>query len=677
MIAWLLLAASTNAAVAPEAAEKPVEQEDIVVTGERISRSERETASSVEIFGREEIERAAGADRIEQILEMTPNVQISSGGEGPTIRGQDTTGPTRDLPAFLGGTRPRTTLVVDGRPVSFNEFIFGSAPLWDLDRIEVFRSPQTTTQGQNSIAGAIFVQTRDPSFTPEVRARAIAGDFRTRQLSIVGSGPLSDEVAVRLAGDLRYSRTSSKIADRAEGADPNHDVYGLLRLKLLAKPSALPGSRLEFTYVHTASQMPQVEGLRLPFKKRRDPSDGYGTFRTNIDSLTGAMALNLAPELTASTVLTFGDSDVRRFAPQGLGETKIHSRDWSAESILRWSPDGPLSATFGASYRQANLRQRIDLSQLSGVGRFTDRQNALGLFGEASWSLTPKLHLTAGLRYQRDGQTRSGALATDANPIDLDYDATFHAWLPKVSLAYDLTEDVRVGVLVQRAYNPGGTTLRFDTGAPDIFEAESLWDYELFARASVADGRVTISANAFYYAMRDAQRGQPIVIIAPTGSLVTFADLFNVPKARSKGAELSVRWCPTSAFSAGIGLGLLSTRITSADAPHAQFEGKHFQRSPGLSASASLNWEPVPHLTLSAQARHNSGYFNDDLNQANRKVGGWSKVDAQAAYDFGRFRLHGYVRNLFDDFHVTYLFSPTFATAGDPREIGVGLEARF
>lgn len=678
MIAWLLLAVSTNAAATPAAAEQPVETagEDIVVTGERISRSERETASSVEVFGEEDIERTAG-DRIEQILEMTPNVQISSGGEAPTIRGQDATGPTRDLPAFLGGTRPRTTLVVDGRAVSFNEFIFGSAPLWDLDRVEVFRSPQTTTQGQNSIAGAIFVQTRDPSFTPEYRVRVIAGDFRTRQLSIVGSGPLSDEVAVRIAGDLRYSRTSSKIADHAEGADPNHDVYGLLRFKLLAKPSALPGARLELAYAHSASQMPQIEGLRPPFKKRRDPADGYGTFRTNVDSLTASMAADLAPTLSSSTLLTFGDSDIQRFAPEGLGETTINGNDWSGESILRWSADGPLAATFGASYRRANLRQRIDLSQLSGIGRFTDTQEALGLFGEVSWSLTPKLHLTAGLRYQRDSQTRAGALATDDAPIDLNYGRTFHAWLPKLSLAYDLTPDVRVGALVQRAYNPGGTTLRFDTGAPDLFEAESLWDYELFTRGSFADGRVTVAANAFYYAMRDAQRGQPIVILAPTGAPVTFADLFNVPKARSTGAELSVKWRPNSAFSAGLGLGLLRTRITSAEAPYARFEGKHFQRSPDFSASASLSWEPVPRLTLSAQARHNSGYFSDDLNQPDRRVRGWTKLDAQVAYDFGRFRIHGYVRNLFDKFYPTYFFSSTFATAGDPREVGIGLEAGF
>ena len=93
---------------------------------------------------------------IEDVLTAIPNVQLGSGSEGPTIRGQDGNGPLRDLPAFLSGNRPRVTLQIDGRPIGYNELAYGVANLWDLDRIEVYRSPQTTTQGRNAIAGAIF-----------------------------------------------------------------------------------------------------------------------------------------------------------------------------------------------------------------------------------------------------------------------------------------------------------------------------------------------------------------------------------------------------------------------------------------------------------------------------------------------------------------------------------------
>lgn len=650
---------------------------EIIVTGERIKRTIRETPSSVEVMLKGQIEKSSGADRVEQILEQIPNVQISSGGEGPTIRGQDTTGPTRDLPAFLGGTRPRTTLVVDGRPVSFNEFIFGVSPLWDVSRVEVFRSPQTTTQGQNSIAGAIFVETADPTASGEYRARAIVGSYHTAQLSAVGSGPLTEDIAVRVAGDLRYSHPSSDMKDLAEGADPNHDVYGLLRFKLLARPKALPGARFELGYTHSQSQMPQIEGVRPPFRDRKDPGATYGVFRTNIDSLTARALVPVRSGLDWTTTLTGGDSRIQRFAPDGLGETRIEGRDWLAESILNWGLDGPLRGTLGLSYRAANLKQEIDLSQLSGIGRFQDDQTAFGLFGEAIWSPVSRLHLTAGLRYQRDEQHRRGALETGLEPIPLDYRRTFDAWLPKFSAAYDIAPKIRVGVLVQKAYNPGGTTLRFDTGSPDIFEAESMWDYEVFARADFAGGRLSATANLFYYDIRDAQRARPISILAPTSSLVTFADLFNVDRAKSSGGEIALRWHPNSGLATYIGFGFLNTEITKAELPYTLYEGREFQRSPNFTANASIDWSPARQVMLSAQLRHNSSYFSEDLNLENRRVDGWTKVDLRAAYDVGRVKLVGYVRNIFDNFYLTYVFTPTLATAGDPREFGVGLEASF
>ena len=233
----------------PDSATASDEQDrDIIVTGERVSRTLRETSSSVAVVNESEIE-ASGANRVDDILALIPNVQLGNGSQGPAIRGLDTTGPLYALPAFLGGNRPRMTLIVDGRPVTYNEFVFGTFPVWDVQRVEIFRTPQTTTQGQNSIAGAIFVNTNDPDAHPEARARGIIGDFKTRQFSASANGPLAgDTVTLRVAGDLRYGRTTGHIKDVMENADPNHDVFGLLRAKLLLTPS--PRTRMTLTYVH-------------------------------------------------------------------------------------------------------------------------------------------------------------------------------------------------------------------------------------------------------------------------------------------------------------------------------------------------------------------------------------------------------------------------------------------
>ena len=78
------------------AREQPAVEEQIIVTGERVPRTLRDTAASVDVTGAERIEALSGADRIEQVLDQVPNVVVGSGGEGPSIRGQDTTGVLRE-----------------------------------------------------------------------------------------------------------------------------------------------------------------------------------------------------------------------------------------------------------------------------------------------------------------------------------------------------------------------------------------------------------------------------------------------------------------------------------------------------------------------------------------------------------------------------------------------------
>jgi len=231
---------------------------------------------------------------------------------------------------------------------------------------------------------------------------------------------------------------------------------------------------------------------------------------------------------------------------------------------------------------------------------------------------------------------------------------------------------VRAGVLVQRAYNPGGVTLRGDIAAADVYEAESLWDYELFARARLAGGSLTASANLFYYDMHNAQRAQPYIVQG-----VGFADIFNAPKARSYGLEAQVEWRPNTRFSAALGVGLLRSRIVRTEAPNASFEGNEFQRAPHFTATGSIEWRPIQRLQLSAQLRHSSGYWSDETNDPMRRIEGWTRIDARAEWNAGRFKLFGYARNVLDDFYLTWKFSPASATAGDPREIGLGVEANF
>jgi outer membrane receptor protein involved in Fe transport len=661
---------------------QPPDTGEIIVTGERVKRSLKETPSSVAVFDKRDIERMAAPDRIQDVLALVPNVLLTERRDPPTIRGQGSAGVLAGLPAFLGGARPRTVLQIDGRTVTFNEFSNSTEGLWDVDRVEVFLSPQTTTQGANSIGGAIFITTADPTYRLEGKARVVGGEWHRRQLSAALSVPLlDDQLAVRVSGDLYRSLSADKLTGPVVGiSNLNEDHYEVLRAKLLAEPHALPGLRILVTASHVRSRAPQILGATFPYRERRDENYFAGYPKATVNSLTSTITYRITPALESRTTLAWGDTRFRRFAPQGFGQNRTHGRDRSLESILEWKPEQPVSLVGGVSFLEMKVDQFIDLTATPlGTGSFKDRQPSLGLFGEANWHPAPRLTLTAGIRYQSDRKKRTGALGT-VPQLPIDYDETDHAVLPKISGAYDLTDDLRVGVLVQRAYNPGGVTLDPAHAAEVRFGPEYLWDYEVYTRASFLGGSLSIVGNLFYNDMRDAQRILGFCIPSPNGC-VEVAQVANAPRAHSYGAELETRYKVSDRLSLSSAIGLLGTKITKTLAPDDPILGKRFGTSPSFTATAAVDWEPVRHVHLSSQVHHDSGY-GDDVESEFERIKPATTVDARASWETRRFTAFAFARNLFDQFRITYWGGPHDSRdlevgTNDPREIGVGIEARF
>lgn len=657
------------------AQQPPTAEDDIIVTGERVKRSLRKTDGSVEVFDRRRLDGEPGADRLDDLLDSTPNVTLGNPGSGPAIRGQDTTGPLIDLAAFLGGTRPRTTLNIDGRAASHNELVFGVAPLWDVDQVEIFRSPQSTVEGRNSIAGAIYVRTRAPTFDWEAGGRLLTDNRGGRQASAMVGGPLvGSTLAFRLAADARRGRPWSTLTDRQRGADPVHDDYGLVRGKLLSAPEALPGSRFELTLQHLRAKAPQTVTTQAPFEERRDTTPLYGIFANRITSATLRAEVPVFSELNALAIASIGSSRFTRFAPPGRGEAINRVADRSLEVRLDGSESDWLSFSGGLHMLHSNLDQSIDLSAIVGQGEFDDRQSALGLFAEAEAKIAPQLSVTASVRRQSDRQRRMGAIVGSLS-LPIDYDRTFRFWLPRLAVRWDASEALRLGAVVQRASNPGGISLNFVTGEPELLDAETLWNVELFARAKLFEGRLAINANLFRNAHDDSQRAIARIFTGPSSNLVWY-ELYNIARARTEGWEGSLEWRPTDRLTVRGALGLLRTRITDAGEGPA-FDGKAFARSPSRSATLAADWSPLDRLKLSGRLRHHSGYFSDDLNTPARKIEAGTEMDVRAAYTRGRTTLSAYARNVTDAFAVTYMLSTFSAVPNKPREIGLGLETRF
>lgn len=638
----------------------------ICVTGENVVRDLMQTASSVSVITGEELTREKpGKDEIRSALAGTPNLIYTDSVSTPMIRGQNSEGPHTGASAFFAGSVPRATINLDGHYLSYNELYFGATSAWDLDGVEVFRGPQTTSQGANAIGGAIIVNTKDPTWEPEGAWRLEYGNHAQRRASFAWSGPLNDQFAARIA--LDYSARDTFIDYVNPGFIQNEigqDFSNFnARLKLLWVPADIDGPEVKLTYSHSDMTRPSAEGAA--------PDPTHGDLRSTAiwmpgwDQTTDTAIMDTTRDqgngVVFSNKLQVSDSEVaRRVGTPTAGDADVSQTNYSNDSRLTFgTPEDTLSGVAGVY--TAYTRQSETLNQ-GGISTFSDRKHNPGVYGELNWRIDEQWTLTGGLRYQRDHIRRRGDVSPLFASSDVDFDATFEEVLPRLVLSYGATPDWVVGAMVSKGYNPGGISLDFGgTRAWSEFDAETVWNYELFTRANLMEDRLFLTGNLFYMDYKNAQHSVTQLIGA-----VYHTQTFNGEKAHAWGLELAMDYRPTDALTLRAGAGFLQTEFDEMTA-YPAYVGNEFARSPGTTLSLGASWDVNEKLTLGGQIRFTDGYYSNTANTPAYEVDDYTLLDINASYRLSdSLELYGYVNNLLDSARPP-CWSPRAARCPSPR----------
>ncbi len=653
--------------------------EPIIVTGEKLERDLKDTASSVSIKTAKEIDKEkTGSASVSEVLNDVPNVIYTDSVGAPIIRGQDTQGPNNGQNVFWGGTVPRATINLDGHYLNYNEMFFGATSVWDIDSIEVFRGPQTTSQGANAIAGAIIVNTKDPTFTPEAAYQTEVGSYDAKRSSVAVSGPLmGNELAGRLAVDYSARDTFIDYDNpkfQRGKADQNFRAV-TARAKLLWVPESLPGLEAKYTFSHNDSNRPSQEAASAPFHKLDHDTTTMPSWEQDTNTSVLDVSYDFDNGIKLFNQAQYSLSNVQRVTGiAGEGDADIKQKNASNESRITFGDAlDTLSGMGGIYYAHTKTDETLNLR---GLSAFDDTKENLGIFAELNYRLSDRWTLSTGLRYQQDHIERQGNSVLA--PTALDYEKTFSALLPKVSLAYAATPDWTVGALVSRGYNPGGVSLNLTTRQWAYFKEESIWNYELFSRANLLDDRLILSSNLFYMDFKDAQYNIPVVISPGVAQSYTI----NAEKAHAYGLELSADYRVLDNLTLKASAGTLRTRIDKISS-NADYQANEFARSPGYTLSFGPSWDITDALNLNVQVRHLDGYYSDTANTSSYSVKPYTLTDARMSYQFNKqVQLYGYVKNVFDDRSPTYMqqnrgIGGTEASMTLPRMVGVGIKGAF
>jgi outer membrane receptor protein involved in Fe transport len=630
------IACAASAASTAAIAQLPA-PETVVITGEKIARSLMDTASSVEVLRGVDIEQR-GLDTTSGLLGQIPNLVVTETSNlAPAVRGLDGTGPAQGADAFFAGTRPRINFQVDGRTLSYNEVVFSDAALWDVDRVEVFRGPQSTLQGRNAIAGAIITRTRDPSYNFGAGGRVLFGDYETRQYSGYVTGPiLDDQLAFRLSADVRRSQSYVDFEPFPGIEDPDLYESISLRGKLLFEPAGAPGVSALLTLSHVDHIAPQDLGVARPFEDHVAAFPRMPRFGTRADSAILDAGWEITEGLALRGVFSATDLRVRRWSDPGAGNAVINASEYVAEPRLEFQAFGGMISGFAGVHVFRNTQdEEIDLF---GGGGFDDSTDTDAVFGEATWNVVTDVDLTFGGRLEREKRRRTGVIG----PFVIDFDETYEVFLPKFVAMWRANPALTVGASVARGYNGGAAGFTYDPPFVSYtYDPEFVWNYEAFVRKSFAEGRGMATLNAFYSSFRDLQLPFDL---NPDPAIWSYV-IRNADEAESYGAEASLRYT-FAELQLFASVGLLQTEVTNY--PDSGIEGNEFARSPAFTTAFGANYMHPSGFEVGTDIRFTDTYHTEVVNDPFDKAGSYWAVNARAAYHFRGARVFVTVENIFD-----------------------------
>jgi iron complex outermembrane recepter protein len=648
--------------------------ESVMVFGERSERSLRDTAASVAVFDERTLEQRPLLLGTTDLLARIPNMtSTGTNNFAPSVRGADGTGPAQGADAFFAGTRARLNIQVDGRPASYNEVVFGDVGLWDVDQVEVFRGAQSTLQGRNAVAGTVVVKTKDPSYQPEVKVRAGAGNMASTQLSGVVSGPLlQDRVAARFAFDRSTSHSFVDGFTAFRGVqEPGRFESLMLRGKLLVEPDAAKRVSTLLTINHSSVRGPQTEGVLRPFDERVSSFPQMPVFEP--ESTSGGLETRWTwnERVGYEHTLAFTSLHVERKAVPGDGNAEIDGRELVFEPRVRFSSRDTRIKGFAGLYA---FRGRQDETiDLFGGGAFDDETTTVAAFGEASIGLPEDVEITLGGRIEQEHRRRIGS----DGPFAIDFDETYRVFSPKVGVAWRANGAVTIGAVVSRGYNGGSAGFTYDFPFVSYtFAPEYVWNYETYTRADLYRGKLTLTGNAF---VSDYTNMQLPFDLNPDPRIWSFV-VRNADAALTFGGEAGATWRPAGGLELFASAGLLKTEITEFSG--SSVEGNALPRSPAFTTDVGLLYRHRTRFDAGIDIRYSDAYYSSVTNEPRGKVDPYALMNAQAGYSLSGARLFVFVTNIFDS-AAPVLLEPGATTAEDvamivrPRRAGVGLTWGF
>ncbi len=626
----LALVTNANSVAAQTAAPATNPPGEVVVTANKRAEPLRKVPESISVVSGADLQTKK-ISNFDDLSRSVPNVSVSNSG-GPGLGNIEIRGVSSQAGASTTGL-----YIDDVPINILNLYTTGATEprFFDMDRVEVLRGPQGTLYGSSSMGGTVRFISNQPVFNEfqtivhaEVSGTQGASSPNYEASAVVNVPLIDDRAALRVGVDYRQNAGWIDRVSPATGAvvaqAVNRDRIPVIRAtlkfevndKLTITPSlfaqrysttgtslfnpALPHYQ---TNVHVA-EIGRDEFLAPSLTVRYDLGIAELTSvssyfaRRSDRQIDGTVYDSVYVGSLLDGLYGYGGDAIGALAAPSEFNTRNHR--FTQEVRLASKGSSPLSWIVGLYYTHDN-EELLDVEHIPGFNTtffntygVTPENSLLGTafpndlvfyarsvfktdeyaaFGDLTYHITPKLKVSAGLRYDIANQTldfsTTGYLS--GGPPHSSQPSHSHSATPKFTIGYDVSSDVTAYANAGKGYRLGGGNRPVPqalcsadlaaqglTAAPQTFRPDTLWSYEIGAKGRSADHRFTFDVAAYDIEWKGIQED---VLLYGCG----FDYKTNVGNARIRGFEATTSYRLTHDLRLDVGGNYTSAILRTAE----------------------------------------------------------------------------------------------------------------
>ncbi|MDR0548836.1 MAG: TonB-dependent receptor [Deltaproteobacteria bacterium] len=701
----LLTVTAIPAAAQVNDGQQRVVLEPIRVTAQKREENIQEISVAVSVISERGIEEK-GIKQFQDLSAIAPNLYITTSGGAATYTYVGIRGRTNNSSG--GDIDPTVTVMLDGVP--YDDFLsLASIPMFDIERVEVLRGPQSTLYGFNSEAGVINIISKKPGRVPRANFNLTYRDGQRSDGSWSVQGGVSAPIIQdKLAIGLSFSgiQDGSYIKNLARpDKDFASEKRSGLRFSAVLTPNDSFEAVLNFGYTQVRSKnaylaLPVNEEaakeLLWPTYKKWEVYNDFDDY-AKIDNYTGDLKLTFKTDYVDIVSITgfrksdqIFDSDMDfSYAPLmgGFGAhglAKIISKTFVQELRFLSPEDKNSSLTWllGLFYRNS-VREGDMSNGLTFNGQAVPPMMTLidstlklvdmAIFGQGTYRvLDDKLGFTLGVRQEWTNRE----LTDRINMPGLKPTKTDSQFLPKFSLDYRLTPDNMIYATVVKGWRPGGfynmeTPYSFESLDTTKFNRETSWTYEIGSKNAFLDNNLFLNLALFYTKYKGYQ---DLAQLSLWG-----AHFVNAGTAEVYGFELDGQMDINDIISANFSFGYLKPKYKSYKTLTGDFSGNVISGVPKYNGAIGVNFKFLDGFYIYPEARFRGKTYWDRANLYSQNA--FTTLHLRAGYITEHWELYLFGNNLTNKYAFTQAMNmgtgEKFGPAIRPLEIGMGFNFSY